>query len=180
MKTRSFLYKMLLFVMLLILNYNIKAQSIDKEISELKWVKETGAKTTPVNVKVYKVNDYGAKNDRKTLNTKEIQATIDACSANGGGTVAFDSGAYITGSIYIKKNVNLLIAKGVEILGSLDLSDYPEIDTRVAGIEMKWPSALINILDHDNVALTGDCIVHANGKSFWDKYLKMRKDYDAK
>ncbi|WP_394803588.1 glycosyl hydrolase family 28 protein [Niabella hibiscisoli] len=60
------------------------------------------------------------------------------------------------------------------------MEDYPEIDTRIAGIEMKWPAALINIIDASNVAVTGKGIVNARGKFCWDKYWAMRKEYEPK
>lgn len=82
--------------------------------------------------------------------------------------------------MFIKSGVNLEIAAGVELRGSTDLNDYPEIDTRVAGIEMKWPAALINILGQKNAAITGKGLVNAQGKIFWDKYWSMRKDYEKK
>jgi len=44
----------------------------------------------------------------------------------------------------------LLSVKMVKLLGSQNIEDYPEINTRIAGIEMKWPAALINILKQDN------------------------------
>ncbi|GAC1426641.1 MAG: hypothetical protein NVSMB7_03210 [Chitinophagaceae bacterium] len=47
------------------------------------------------------------------------------------------------------------IDKDVTLLGSQHFDDYPEIDTRIAGIEMKWPAALINIIDAEEAALTG-------------------------
>ena len=37
---------------------------------------------------VFNVRDHGAKGDKTTSDTKAIQATIDACSKAGGGTVA--------------------------------------------------------------------------------------------
>jgi polygalacturonase len=84
-------------------------------------------------------------------------------------------------SSFVKKGVNLRLDKGVTILGSQDIADYPEIDTRVAGIEMKWPAALLNIIDQDNAAITGKGTVHARGKPFWDKYWTMRKEeYEPK
>jgi polygalacturonase len=144
------------------------------------WVKKTGAKKIPSKNTVFKVSDFGAVNDGKTLNTKSIQAAIDACSSGGGGIVRFEQGAYLTGSIFLKKGVHLVIDKGVEILGSQDLKDYPDIDTRVAGIEMEWPAALINVLNQENVAITGDGIVNARGKPFWDLYWNMRKEYEPK
>lgn len=144
------------------------------------WVQNAGAKKMPVNKTVFNVNKYGAVNDGKTLVTKAIQSAIDACAAKGGGVVAFNAGRYLTGSIFIKKGVHLVINKGVTLLGSQDIKDYPEIDTRIAGIEMKWPAALINIINQDGVAITGDGLINAQGKPFWDYYWNLRKDYDAK
>lgn len=129
---------------------------------------------------IYKVTAYGAKNDGQTINTKAIQAAIDACAAKGGGIVSFDAGIYITGSIFLKKGVHLKIDKGVEIQGSQDITDYPEIDTRVAGIEMKWPAALINVLNQENIAITGDGLINARGKPFWDYYWNLRREYEPK
>jgi len=119
-------------------------------------------------------------NDGKTLNTAAIQKAIDKCSGKRGGVVTFNAGAYLTGSLFVKKGVTLLIGKDVIILGSQNIDDYPEIDTRIAGVEMKWPAALINVLGQDNVAITGEGTVHAQGKPFWDKYWTMRKAYEAK
>jgi polygalacturonase len=65
-------------------------------------------------------------------------------------------------------------------LGSENFDDYPEMDTRIAGIEMKWPSALINIINVKNAAVSGDGTINARGKFCWDKYWAMRKEYDAK
>ncbi|RZL04743.1 MAG: glycoside hydrolase family 28 protein, partial [Hymenobacter sp.] len=50
----------------------------------------------------------------------------------------------------------------------------------VAGIEMVWPAALLNIIDQDNVAITGEGTVDGQGKVFWDSYWAMRKDYEKK
>lgn len=152
----------------------------DFELSDLKWAEDVGARVVPKGEKVYNVNDYGAKPDGITLNSKTIQAAIDACNAVGGGVVTFGEGDYLTGSIYVKEGVTLDIPEGTRILGSTDIADYPVIDTRVAGIEMKWPSALINVLKQKNVMITGKGIVHAQGKVFWDKYWTMRRDYEQR
>ncbi|MDP4227468.1 MAG: glycoside hydrolase family 28 protein [Bacteroidota bacterium] len=158
----------------------LKAQDVDKQIQGLSWVKEVGAQAMPKGKKIFNVAKYGAQNDGKTLSTKAIQAAIDACYARGGGIVTFQPGAYLTGSIFLKKGVTLQIGPNVKLLGSQDISDYPEINTRVAGIEMKWPAALINVISQDNVAITGKGTVFAQGKIFWDKYRKMRQEYDKK
>lgn len=164
-----------LLVLMSALSVTVKAQSPD-----LSWAAKTGAKLYPVSKKIYSVNDYGAVSDTLTVNTKAIQKAIDECAAKGGGIVTFKPGTYVSGSIFVKSNVVLQIDNGVLILGSQNFDDYPDIDTRVAGLEMVWPAALINVIDAKNAAVTGKGIVNARGKFCWDKYWKMRKEYDAK
>jgi len=174
--------KQMVFIIVISFLFSIKSfsQTADSVFPELKWVNDVGAKIVPSAKRSFSANKFGAKNDGKTLNTKAIQAAIDACWEKGGGVVTFDTGAYLTGSLFIKKGVNLVIGVNVVLLGSQNIEDYPEIDTRIAGIELKWPAALINILNQDNAAVSGKGIVHAQGKPFWDKYWKMRREYEAK
>lgn len=144
------------------------------------WVQKVGSRSFPSATKIYTANDYGAKADTSKISTKFIQKAIDACAAKGGGIVVLKPGTYVTGSLFIKSNVQLRIDEGVVILGSTNFDDYPEIDTRIAGVEMKWPAALFNIIDQKNAALTGKGMVNARGKFCWDKYWAMRKEYDPK
>ncbi len=144
------------------------------------WVAKVGTKSFPKSVKIFSVNNYGAKSDTTTINTKAIQKAIDACAKQGGGIVTFKPGVYVSGSIFIKSNVVLRIDEGVLLLGSQNFNDYPDIDTRIAGLEMRWPAALINMIGVSNAALTGKGIVNARGKFCWDKYWAMRKEYDKK
>lgn len=111
------------------------------------WVDKVGAKENKFKDSTYFVNNYNAINDGSALTTNAIQKTIDDCFRNGGGTVAFKPGIYLTGSIFIKEGVHFIVHKGVEIRGSENIEDYPLIDTRVAGVELEWPAALINVRD---------------------------------
>lgn len=144
------------------------------------WVKNVGAKSFPAATHIILANDFGAVSDTVTINTAAIQKAIDACAAKGGGKVFFKKGVYVTGSLFVKSNVNLQIDEGVLILGSQRFEDYPEMQSRIAGIETSWPAALINFINVKNAALTGKGIVNARGKFCWDKYWAMRKDYDTK
>lgn len=152
---------------------NLSAQNYSK----LPWVSKVGAKSFPTAAKSFVVD---ANSDTSKVITKNIQAAIDACAKNGGGIVSFKPGTYVSGAVFLKANVHLKIDKGVLLLGSQSFSDYPEIQTRIAGIETTWPAALINVIDVKNVAVTGNGIVNARGKFCWDKYWAMRKDYDIK
>ena len=144
------------------------------------WTKQVGARAFPSGANKMNVKTYGAKSDGVTLCTKAIQSAIDACAAKGGGVVIFDPGSYLTGSLFIKEGVELRIDKGVELKGSQHFEDYPDIDTRIAGIEMKWPAALLNIIGVKKAAITGEGKVNAQGKFCWDKYWVLRKEYDPK
>ncbi len=156
-------------------------QSLQKTIAQAsqvnEWASKTGATSFPTNTTIFTVK---AKTDTAKVITKIIQKTIDDCAAKGGGIVVFKPGVYVTGALFVKSGVHLKIDKGVLVLGSQNFDDYPEIDSRIAGIEMKWPAALINVIDQKNVAITGEGKVNARGKFCWDKYWAMRKDYDTK
>lgn len=167
-------------ISLLLLGLCLLQSPVTGAVTPGDWTTKVGAKRFPASGKIFWANSYGAVNDSTVLSTAAIQKAIDACSRKGGGIVAFRPGRYMTGSVFVKENVQLRIDKGVELLGSQDFRDYPEIDTRIAGIEMKWPAALINVIGQRNVAITGDGRIDARGKFCWDKYWAMRKDYDKR
>src|SRR5476651_2684534 len=150
------------------------------QTSKLDWVNKVGTRSFPSAKTIFSANTYGAVNDGKTLSSPFIQKAIDACAAKGGGIVTLQPGVYVSGSLFLKSNVLLRIDKGVLLLGSQNFDDYPEIDTRIAGIEMKWPAALFNIIGQKNVEVSGEGKVNARGKFCWDKYWAMRKEYDPK
>lgn len=145
------------------------------------WENEVGAKTTPPTQNVYTVNDYGLpRNHDLVLVTEAIQATIDKCSENGGGIVQFEPGTYLTGAIFLKNNVNLHIGENVTLLAIQDVSYFPNMKSRIAGIEMEWPSGVINVLGKTNVAVTGKGTINAQGRYLWEKYWNMRTEYVKK
>lgn len=153
--------------------------SMAQDVS-MAWTKKVGARKSPGSQKLYWVNDFGSTGDTSKPSTPVIQRAIDQCAKNGGGIVAFRPGTYLTGALFVKTNVALRIDKKVLIKGSQNFDDYPEIDTRIAGIEMKWPAALINVIGQQNVQVYGEGKINAQGKFCWDKYWSMRKEYEAK
>ena len=149
------------------------------EVPDLSWTAQVGAKTYPEG-KTFRAADYGLKNDTTRLSTPALQKAIDECHRAGGGTVKVAPGYYRIGAIYLKDNVNLHLSHGTTLIASENLDDYPEMRSRIAGIEMVWPSAVINILDANNVAISGKGTIDCRGKIHWDKYWAMRKDYEKR
>ena len=74
-------------------------------------MENVGAQVMPNNINKYNVDDFGALGDAIKLCTENIQAAIDECHEQGGGIVTFGPGKYLTGSIFVKSNVNLHIPK---------------------------------------------------------------------
>jgi polygalacturonase len=74
---------------------------------------------------LFNVLTYGAVGDGNRLNTRALQAAIDACAAASGGTVYFPAGTYLSGTLVLKSHVGLHLEAGATILGSRNLNDYP-------------------------------------------------------
>jgi len=155
--------KKICFATLLFVCVNVFSQ-----IATPSWVKNVGAKSFPSSTRILFANDFGAISDTSTVNTKSIQAAIGQCASLGGGVVRLFPGVYVTGSLFIRSNVQERIDKDVLILGSQNFNDYPEIQTRVAGIETTWPAALMNFIGVKNAAITGNGVINARGKFCWD------------
>ena len=111
----------------------------------------------------YDITRFGAVGDGKTLNTRNIQTAIDECSKNGGGVIVIPKGKFITGAIFLKQGVSLNIEKEGVLKGSVNQADYLQIPTRWEGEERLWTSALINIIDVNNVEVSGEGTIDGSG-----------------
>lgn len=144
--------------------------------ADLSWANEVGSHLHPTGDTLY-VSAFGAVADSTLNSTHAIQTAIDSCAAHGGGVVCFEPGVYQTGALFVKSGVNLHIGKEVTLLAAVGEEYYPEFPSRVAGVEMTWPSAVINMVDVEQAALSGEGRIDCRGTWCWDKYWAMRKDY---
>ncbi len=144
------------------------------------WVTTVGARGELKGKRIFSATSFGAKGDGITNSTRAIQKAIEACAKAGGGTVTFKPGSYVTGALFLKSNVHLIVDKGVTLLGSQRDADYPSLPTRVAGIEMNWPAALINVSGQNNVKISGAGVIDGRGDKWWDRYWKLRGDYEPR
>jgi polygalacturonase len=86
------------------------------------------ANNDDLGARVYNIRAYGAKGDKSTLDTAALQAAIDACTADGGGTVLVPAGTFTIGTVEVKSNVTLHIAAGGTLMGSGDGKQYHAVD----------------------------------------------------
>jgi len=117
---------------------------------------------------VFRISDFGAVGDGKTMNTESIQKTIDRCAASGGGTVYVPAGVFVTGTFQLRSRVNLHIESGGVIKGSEKLEHYV-LDGKKVG--------LIFTHDAEDVAITGLGTIDGNGDVFME--LDKAKKIDS-
>jgi polygalacturonase len=125
--------------------------------------------------RVFDVTAFGAVGDSVTVNTKAIQQAIDECAEKGGGTVLIPEGCFSSGALFLKENVNLEVSKGAKLRAIAGLENYPTLkNTRIAGIEMDWPSAFINVIDAKKITILGQGIIDGSGSYWWESYWVKR------
>lgn len=114
--------------------------------------------------------------DGKTINTAAIQKTIDQAAENGGGVVEIPAGSFRSGSIFLKKGVELHLSENAVLLGSTDIEDYPKRDTRIEGHSEPWRMALVNAREIDGVRISGKGVLDGNGITYWAKFWQRRRE----
>ncbi|HEX5553393.1 MAG TPA: glycosyl hydrolase family 28 protein, partial [Chitinophagaceae bacterium] len=119
--------------------------------------------------RVYNIGDYGAKGDGKTLDTTAVQAAIDACNKDMGGTVLVPAGVFVIGTVEMKSNVTLHVSAGATLLGTADGKQY-----HAAGaIPLQGDSTLedgnvglIFAVNADNFTIEGAGTIDGQGAQF--------------
>ncbi len=104
------------------------------------------------------VLDYGAVPNDGVLDTAAIQAAIDDVSQKGGGMVIVPSGAYDTGAITLKNNVNLHLESEDTLLRftkEITPANYPLVFAHYEGSKVYNWSPLIYAYQQKNIAVTG-------------------------
>jgi len=131
---------------------------------------KTDYKQQPQAKKAYNIVDYGAVGDGKTLNTKAIQAAIDAAHrAKKGGKVLFPEGTFLSGSIEMKSNVDIFLEDDAILLGSTNPEDYKAMgaEGRPSSPKNDDNSQLALVLAHkaNNISVSGKGLIDGQGRA---------------
>ncbi len=106
---------------------------------------------------------FGAVSDGYTINTKSINAAIDAMTKKGGGVVLVPSGLWLTGPVVLKNNINLHLAAGSTLLFTKDQNEYPLIEGNFEGLPQMRNQSPISATGATNIGITGKGILDGNG-----------------
>lgn len=120
----------------------------------------------------YNILDYGAVSGNENINTVAIQNAIDDCTTNGGGTVIIPSGKFISGTLYLKSNVELHLEMGAELQASTNREDYNALDVYPENYDIPgegWDARhFIIAYKAENVAITGLGTINGSADTFFD------------
>ena len=129
--------------------------------------------------KLFVITDYGAVPGGKVLATAAIQKAIDSAASQGGGTIEVPKGTFLSGSIFLKDGVDLMLDEGAVLLGSNHIEDYPTLPTRIEGHFQPWRAALINASHRSHLTIAGKGKLDGNGIMFWAAFWQRRKENKA-
>ena len=125
----------------------------------------------------YNVLDFGAKGDGKTNCTKAINAAIEAASKNGGGTVFFPAGNFLSYTIRLKSKITLHLDQGAVLIGDQEKNgvgyDLPEEDAWYKKYQdfghSYWKNSLIYGDSLRDIAITGQGMIWGRSLYTYDK-----------
>lgn len=127
-------------------------------------------------LKTFDITTYGGIGDGKTVNTKALQAAIDACNKNGGGDVVVPTGVFVIGTVYLKSNVHLYLQNGAIIRGSSNLDDYEPYTPEKPFVPIH--KGMFFAENAENISITGEGQIDGNGDVFFE--LDKAKKLDSK
>ncbi|MDR1865022.1 MAG: right-handed parallel beta-helix repeat-containing protein [Bacteroidales bacterium] len=121
-----------------------------------------------VSAKDYNASLFGIKSNGTTLNTTSIQKAIDYISENGGGTLQFYVGRYLTGSIFLKSNVTINLNEGAILLGSTNPYDYRNFNDKIHTF------SFVSAYQAENIGITGKGVIDGQGREMVYNFLDQQ------
>ncbi|MBQ8672522.1 MAG: exopolygalacturonase [Bacteroides sp.] len=138
------------------------------------WFSETMEVNIETLGRKYNIVEHGVANDSTLLQTEQIQAVIDKAAGEGGGVIIIPKGTFLSGALFFKKGTHLHLQEGAVLKGSDDISNFPVLDTRMEGQNLKYFAALVNVNRVDGFTLSGKGTIDGNGLRYWKSFWLRR------
>ncbi len=106
----------------------------------------------PCEARIRNIREFGAQGNRQGNDGPAIQSAIEACSAEGGGTVYVPAGDYLCGGIQMRSHVSLYLESGATLWVSPNKEDY------------KHGNRFLYAENQTNVTIEGRGVIHGTGQ----------------
>lgn len=130
---------------------------------------QTARQAKDIGARIYNIRDFGAKGDGSTLDTAAVQAAIDACTKDQGGTVLVPAGRFVIGTVELKSNITLHIAAQGVLLGTTDGKQYHAADAIPLSGDSTLNDGNVGLLfavAAENITIEGQGTVDGQGAFF--------------
>ncbi len=141
------------------------------------WFSDTTKVSQEMLGKRYVITEHGVSTDSTIVQTERIQAVINKAFQEGGGVVVVPKGVFLSGSLFFKQGVNLLVEEGGMLKGSDRIRDFKLVETRMEGQTLKYFAALVNADDTDGFTIAGKGTINGNGYNYWEEFW-IRRQYN--
>jgi polygalacturonase len=130
------------------------------------WVRAANPAMPSIPTNIFAVTAYGALGDGSKDNTTNIQNTINAASAAGGGIVAIPAGTFLSGPITLLGRVNLRLDTNA-VLRMLPFGTYPGGTTNAP--------TFISCNQVQDLEISGRGTIDGQGASWWAAFRTNRQ-----
>lgn len=125
----------------------------------------------------YKVTDHGIVPGIDTPQTALLQQLIDRCKSEGGGTILFPAGSYVSGTLTLCSNLTLEFELNAALYGSTAEEDYPlYLPSPIPFYEgREGIRALLFALEEKNITIKGEGLIDGRSAFYPPHDVKIHK-----
>ncbi len=118
--------------------------------------------------KIYNVRELGADPTGKVKCTAIVNKAIAKAASEGGGTIFFPAGEYLSASIEMRSNITVELESGCVLRFSDRFEDYlPFVEVRWEGVVMQSFQPLFRARDARNITIRGRGTIDGQGAAWW-------------